>query len=242
MVRLGSSTPRTLTDSRSSSVARYPRSPTSRSRNSASIRHRTTPSANCAACRRPLREWDASSRSPRQSLGRRRQPRHRPEPECRSDGRPGDDAVAAAARRKNVMSSNATTDRCGRARSRRLRRHDSRVTETESGQHISICARVDRHGLIAAECRSLTGGSPDADGIDRPATRSIWSAGPRMYKRASGSSPAPRRSATWSLRCPPRSSMRRRSASTCTIRRIVSATRPSRWPRCWPTSSPTDRT
>ena len=29
----------------------------------------------------------------------------------------------------------------------------------------AICARVDRHGLIAAECLSLTGGQPDDDGI-----------------------------------------------------------------------------
>ncbi len=29
----------------------------------------------------------------------------------------------------------------------------------------AICARVDRHGLIAAECLSLTGGTPDEDGI-----------------------------------------------------------------------------
>ncbi|MGA9275937.1 hypothetical protein, partial [Ilumatobacter sp.] len=32
---------------------------------------------------------------------------------------------------------------------------------------LAICARVDRHGLIAAECRSLTGGVPDGDGIAR---------------------------------------------------------------------------
>ena len=29
----------------------------------------------------------------------------------------------------------------------------------------ALCARVERHGLIAAECRSLTGGIPDGDGI-----------------------------------------------------------------------------
>ncbi len=29
----------------------------------------------------------------------------------------------------------------------------------------TICARVDRHGLIAAECWELTGGRPDADGV-----------------------------------------------------------------------------
>jgi tRNA G10 N-methylase Trm11 len=39
---------------------------------------------------------------------------------------------------------------------------------TATAQRISaaaICARVDRHGLIAAECLSLTGGTPDDDGI-----------------------------------------------------------------------------
>ena len=35
----------------------------------------------------------------------------------------------------------------------------------QSVQTAAICARVDRHGLIAAECRSLTGGTPDEDGI-----------------------------------------------------------------------------
>lgn len=30
---------------------------------------------------------------------------------------------------------------------------------------VAICARVARHGLIAAECLSLTGGTPDDDGI-----------------------------------------------------------------------------
>ena len=30
---------------------------------------------------------------------------------------------------------------------------------------VAICARVARHGLIAAECRSLTGGTPDEDGV-----------------------------------------------------------------------------
>ena len=32
-------------------------------------------------------------------------------------------------------------------------------------QTAAVCARVDRHGLIAAECRSLTGGTPDEDGV-----------------------------------------------------------------------------
>lgn len=32
-------------------------------------------------------------------------------------------------------------------------------------QTAAVCARVDRNGLIAAECRSLTGGTPDDDGI-----------------------------------------------------------------------------
>ena len=30
---------------------------------------------------------------------------------------------------------------------------------------MAVCARVDRNGLIAAECRSLTGGTADEDGI-----------------------------------------------------------------------------
>ena len=31
--------------------------------------------------------------------------------------------------------------------------------------HQALCARVKRHGLIAAECAALTGGRPDGDGI-----------------------------------------------------------------------------
>ncbi len=40
------------------------------------------------------------------------------------------------------------------------------------GEHgyLSLCARIDRNGLIAAECESLTGGSPDGDGV-APSTR-----------------------------------------------------------------------
>ena len=34
-----------------------------------------------------------------------------------------------------------------------------------SALHVALCARVERHGLIAAECRSLTGGVPDVDGF-----------------------------------------------------------------------------
>jgi len=39
------------------------------------------------------------------------------------------------------------------------------TTRDGDSSAVAICARVDRHGLIAAECRSLTGGAPDGDGI-----------------------------------------------------------------------------
>jgi len=39
------------------------------------------------------------------------------------------------------------------------------MIEAEHQQHVALCARVDRHGLIGAECRSLTGGTPDVDGV-----------------------------------------------------------------------------
>ncbi len=47
-------------------------------------------------------------------------------------------------------------------------RHDAKVIEPrgKSGASFAaLCARIDRHGLIAAECRSLTGGVPDGDGV-----------------------------------------------------------------------------
>lgn len=36
---------------------------------------------------------------------------------------------------------------------------------SEPSRLVALCARVAHHGLISAECRSLTGGVPDADGI-----------------------------------------------------------------------------
>ncbi|WP_420451595.1 TRM11 family SAM-dependent methyltransferase [Ilumatobacter sp.] len=35
---------------------------------------------------------------------------------------------------------------------------------------MALCARIDRHGLIAAECELLTGGLPDGDGVARCAS------------------------------------------------------------------------
>jgi len=44
-------------------------------------------------------------------------------------------------------------------------RHAAQVTDAEQHQYVALCARVDRHGLIGAECRSLTGATPDGDGV-----------------------------------------------------------------------------
>ena len=50
------------------------------------------PETRAARCGRAVRERDQVPRSAGQPLGGRRQPRHRPEPERRADGGPGDDA------------------------------------------------------------------------------------------------------------------------------------------------------
>jgi len=34
-----------------------------------------------------------------------------------------------------------------------------------AGEYLTVSARIARHGLIAAECEQLTGGTPDADGV-----------------------------------------------------------------------------
>ena len=62
---------------------------------SASSRHRTTPRPSCGPRARVFESATRVPRPVRQPLGRRRQPRDRPEPERRADGRPGDDAAPA---------------------------------------------------------------------------------------------------------------------------------------------------
>lgn len=39
------------------------------------------------------------------------------------------------------------------------------MTPDRHSARAALCARIDRHGLVAAECRSLTGGVPNGDGV-----------------------------------------------------------------------------
>ena len=84
-------------------------------------RHRDhpTPSRARASCAgRRVRERDSLPRPARQPLGRRRQPRDRPEPERRTDGRPRDDATRDTTR---VLDREATTfDDCPAERTNEL--------------------------------------------------------------------------------------------------------------------------
>ncbi len=73
-------------------------------------------------------------------------------------------------------------------------RHGAKVIEprdTSGASFAALCARIDRHGLIAAECRSLTGGVPDGggvavcDSVDLVARAAYVQKGLRIIARAS---------------------------------------------------------